>query len=160
MSLFRLRLDHAFLKSHIGSGAGTSRGIMGKLSEKQRETFGRIIAVSILLHVVLAGLIFVKLPQQLPTPEDNAVKVELVPPPEEKPPEPPPPPKQEEAKKPDPPKPPPKPPEPQKKQAIPVLKPAVELGQKDSGPKESTDGDATEDQAKSTEDKPADPPPT
>ncbi|MGO4437829.1 DUF930 domain-containing protein [Rhizobium sp. RAF56] len=133
---------------------------MGKLSEKQRETFGRIIAVSILLHVVLAGLIFVKLPQQLPTPEDNAVKVELVPPPEEKPPEPPPPPKQEEAKKPDPPKPPPKPPEPQKKQSIPSLKPAVEFGQKDSGPKISTDGDATEDQAKSTEDKPADPPPT
>lgn len=137
---------------------------MGKLFGEQRERFGRILAISILLHVLLAALFFLKMPYRMPTPEENPVQVELVPPPPEekppeaKPPEPPPPPKQEEAKKPDPPKPEPKPPEPEKQQPIPVLKPAVQFGEKDSGPKQSIDGAAAEEQAKADEDKPADPP--
>lgn len=138
---------------------------MGTDSEKRRGKFGWGFAVSILLHVVLAALIFLKLPYQMPTPEENAVQVDLVPPPEEKQPEPPkpqeppPPPKPEEAKKPDPPKPPPKPPEPEKKaQPIPVLKPAVEFGEKDSGPKQSADGAAAEEQATAAEEKPDDQP--
>lgn len=65
----------------------------------------------------------------------------------EPPPPPPPPPKQEEAKKQEPPPPPPtpeeKPAEEAKKQPLPVLRPVVEFGEKDAGPKKSLTGNAS-----------------
>jgi hypothetical protein len=127
-------------------------------TERRQIRWGLIASVAVHLAVVVLILLRFTAPVP-PPPEENAIKVDLVPPPEEKkPPEPPPPPKQVEAKKPDPPKPPPEPPEPEKKLPIPVLKPAVEFAAKDSGPKKSMDGDATEDQAQSTDEKPAEPP--
>ncbi|KQV64448.1 DUF930 domain-containing protein [Rhizobium sp. Root1220] len=56
---------------------------MAKILEKRWGVFGWGVAASVLLHLTVAGLFFLKLPEQQQKPEDEAVSVELVPPPEE-----------------------------------------------------------------------------
>ncbi len=135
---------------------------------KQRPEFRWGVAVSVLLHVPIVALLIFGLPKIEPKPpEDESVKVELVPPPEEKkpeekpkekPPEPKPP---EQAKKQPPPAPPPPPPPPpprpvENKQAeqakpaapMPSLNPVVEFGDRDSGPKKSPAGNSSQGEVK------------
>ena len=99
---------------------------------RERRISRLVILASLMLHViviVVAWLTF-GLPAPLPQ-EEEAISVELVPPPE-------------------PPKPPPPPPPPKsaQNQPLPVLQPVVQFGEKDSGPRESPEGNsATETQA-------------
>ncbi|KAA0700415.1 DUF930 domain-containing protein [Neorhizobium sp. P12A] len=60
---------------------------MENTPEKRRGKFGRIVAASIAVHLVVAALIFVRLPDQQTPEKEDAVNVDLVPPPEEKKPE-------------------------------------------------------------------------
>lgn len=186
---------------------------MQQNSKKRWNEVGWGVGASIFIHVAIAVLLFLKLPEWPPEPpKDEAVNVELVPPPEEKPPEKPPeekkaeapkppekppeekppeqpkppePPKQEEKPAPPPPPPPPpeqpkpeeKPPEAPKQeppkddqqaekpadqkgkpQSMPVLRPVFEFGDKDTGPKKSTDGDSSVASAKPAEQPPLDEP--
>ncbi|MFS8145699.1 DUF930 domain-containing protein [Rhizobium sp. BR 249] len=118
------------------------------------------VGVSLLLHVPLLALLIFGLPKIEPKPpEDESVKVELVPPPEEKKPEekkaeekpkekP-----QEQAKAAPPPPPPPpagnKPSEQARSAApMPSLRPVFEFGDRDSGPKKSTAGNSSQGDAK------------
>jgi hypothetical protein len=167
---FSARPDELYFRFGLHAPVANGRLTMEADKTERREIRWGLIT-SIALHVAVLVLILLKLSVPTPTPaEENSIQVSLVPPPEdkksyEKPPEPP---KQEQAKKEEPPpkppepakkeEPPPKPPEPVKKEPIPVLQKAVEFGQKDSGPKKSTDGDAAEEEAKKADDVPADQP--
>lgn len=149
-----MRLDAAGFKGHIAAVTDEV-----DLAETNHETAKRRpeirwgVAASVLLHVPIVALLIFGLPKIEPKPpEDETVKVELVPPPEEKKPEPkpeekPPEPKPpEEAKKATPPPPPPPPraaklpeapvaPRPQR-----VARPVFEFAEKDSAPEQSERG--------------------
>ena len=125
------------------------------------------LPASLVLHLLIAALLMFDLPLSFPQPqEEQAIKVELVPPP--KPPEkakvelpPPAKPEPPPSAKAEPP-PPPKAPEPEKPQAakvepppaikdtappepLPALRPVVQFGEKDAGPREDPKGDSAED---------------
>ncbi|QTU98482.1 DUF930 domain-containing protein [Rhizobium sp. NLR16a] len=162
-----LRLDAAGFKGHIAAVTDEV-----DLVETNHETAKRRpeirwgIGVSVLLHVPVVALLIFGLPKIEPKPpEDESVKVELVPPPEEQKPEekkveekpkeeekP-----QEQAKAELPPPPPPPPPPPaenrtaeQAKPATPMpsLKPVFEFGDRDSGPEISAAGNSSQGDAK------------
>lgn len=116
---------------------------IAEASPKPRYLTGGVVSVAV--HVAIIGALLVGLPESdPPQPKEEAVSVEIVPPPE-KPPQPPPQPKAEE---PPPPSPPPQQkPEPEKQAApmqTPVLRPAFQFGEKDSGPEKSPDGDGAD----------------
>ncbi|ANL35157.1 hypothetical protein AMC89_CH03121 [Rhizobium phaseoli] len=126
---------------------------------EQRPEIRWGVGASVLLHVPLIALLIFGLPKIEPKPpEDESVKVELVPPPEEKkpeekkpeekPPEPKPP---EQAKK----QPPPPPPAAAKKalaqakpMPMPTLRPVIEFGDKNSGPEKSLTGNFSQGEGK------------
>jgi len=101
----------------------------------------RALPASLALHLLVAALLMLGVPEWPPLPqEEEAISVELVPPP----PEPPPPPAQK------PPPPPAQAPQPAGNDAardapIPVLKPVFQFGEKDAGPRLSPDGNSAED---------------
>lgn len=103
------------------------------------------VVASVAVHIAVLGVLLIGLPESNPSqPKEETVSVEIVPPPE-KPPEPPPQPKAEEP--PPPPPPPQQKPEPEKQAApmqTPVLRPAFQFGEKDSGPEKALDGDGPE----------------
>ena len=132
------------------------------------------VIASVLVHVPIVALLIFGLPKIPPTPpEDESVKVELVPPPEEKKPEKKPkeeekPKEQAKAEPPPPPPPPPpaeKAPEQAKPMPMPALQTIAEYGDKNSGPQKSLTGNASQGEVKPAETAPphdaqADPPPT
>lgn len=154
---------------------------MEKTPSKRWGRLGGGLVVSILLHLVAFAVLFVEMPEPMSQPEpEESVAVEIVPPPEEKEPEPekteepePAPPKQEQAAAPPPPPPAPQPPPPEsvptpperpaeqppveeaanEEQAppMPVLRPVIQFGEKDAGPRQDTSGDAVEEAAKPAE---------
>ncbi len=154
---------------------------MEKTSAKRWGKLGGGLVVSILLHFLAFAVLFVEMPEPMSQPEpEESVAVEIVPPPEEKEPEPPEaqepglePPKQEQAAAPPPPPPAPQPPPPEsvptpperpaeqppvdeaagEEQAppMPVLRPVIQFGEKDAGPRQDTSGDAAEEAAKPAE---------
>ncbi|WP_183913859.1 DUF930 domain-containing protein [Rhizobium lentis] len=147
-------LDAAGFKGHIA--AVTEEDVEpaeAHEAAKQRPEIGWGVGASVLLHLPLIALLIFGLPKIEPKPpEDESVKVELVPPPEEKkpeekkpkekPPEPKPP---EEAKKePPPPPPPPKAAKPPEAPVAPrpqrVARPVFEFAEKDSAPEQSERG--------------------
>ncbi|MBX5000001.1 DUF930 domain-containing protein [Rhizobium lentis] len=157
-----MRLDAADFKGHI---AAVTDDV--DLAETTHETARRRpeirwgVAASVLLHVPIVALLIFGLPKmELKPPEDETVKVELVPPPEEKTPEPkpkekPPEPKPpEEAKKASPPPPPPPPPpakkpsEQAKWKPMPTLNPVTEFGSRNSGPDEFMAGNSSQGERK------------
>ncbi|NKM72416.1 DUF930 domain-containing protein [Rhizobium laguerreae] len=121
---------------------------------KQRPEIRWGVVASVAAHIPIVALLIFGLPKIEPKPpEDESVKVELVPPPEEKKPEPkpeekPPEPKPpEEAKKEPPPPPPPPPPKAAKLPEAPVApqpqrvaRPVFEFAEKDSAPEQSERG--------------------
>lgn len=119
-------------------------------SPKPGYPLGAVASVAI--HVVVLGVILIGLPHSdPPQPTEETVSVEIVPPPEpepEKPPEQPPAPKAEEPPPPPPPPPPPQdkpdPEKPETAMQTPVLRPAFQFGEKDSGPEKALDGDGAE----------------
>lgn len=140
--------------------------------------------MSILLHLVAFAVLFVEMPEPMSQTEpEESVAVEIVPPPEEKGPEPAkaeepePAPKQEQAAQEPPPPPPPESvPTPQERPveelpveeaaadqapSMPVLRPVIQFGEKDAGPREDTSGNAVEEAAKAAEEAPevSEPPP-
>lgn len=135
---------------------------MEKTSAKRWGKLGGAVAASVALHLAVLAVFLVKLPELLPQPQpEETVTVELVPPPEEKKPEEkakakePPPPEEakvEEAKAEEPPAPAEPPPPPSQGEGqpvpLPVLRPVFEFGEKDSGPKQDTSGDASQEAAK------------
>ncbi|MBX5230555.1 DUF930 domain-containing protein [Rhizobium sp. NLR9b] len=155
-----MRLDAAGFKGHIAAVTDEV-----DLAETTHETVKRRpeirwgIGVSVLLHVPIVALLIFGLPKIEPKPpEDESVKVELVPPPEEKkpeekkpkekPPEPKPP---QEAKKAPPPPPPPPPPankaaelQPEARKPLPAMRPVFEFGAKDTGPTKSSTGSSSQ----------------
>ncbi|MBY3594744.1 DUF930 domain-containing protein [Rhizobium bangladeshense] len=155
-----MRLDAAGFKGHI---APVTEEV--ELAETSHETVKRRpeirwgIGASVLLHVPVVALLIFGLPKIEPKPpEDESVKVELVPAPEEKKPEekqkeee-----KQQEQAKAEPPPPPPPPPPAENKAAeqakpaapMPTLKPVFEFGDRNSGPQKSAMGNASEGEAK------------
>ncbi|MBY4632636.1 DUF930 domain-containing protein [Rhizobium croatiense] len=156
-------LDAAGFKGHIA--AVTEEDVEpaeAHEAAKQRPELRWGVGASVLLHVPLIALLIFGLPKIEPKPpEDESVKVELVPPPEEKkpeekkseekPPEPKPP---EQAKK-QPPPPPPPPPPPAKKASeqakprpMPTLNPVTEFGGKNSGPDKFLAGNSSEGERK------------
>ncbi|MBX5238906.1 DUF930 domain-containing protein [Rhizobium sp. NLR22b] len=157
-----MRLDAAGFKGHIAAVTDEV-----DLAETTHETVKRRpeirwgIGVSVLLHVPIVALLIFGLPKIEPKPpEDESVKVELVPPPEEKkpeekkpkekPPEPKPP---QEAKKAPPPPPPPPPPakkavEPAKPKPMPTLNPVTEFGIRNSGPDKALAGNSSQGEKK------------
>ncbi|MBX4888478.1 DUF930 domain-containing protein [Rhizobium bangladeshense] len=157
-----MRLDAAGFKGHI---APVTEEV--ELAETSHETVKRRpeirwgIGASVLLHVPVVALLIFGLPKIEPKPpEDESVKVELVPPPEEKkpeekkpeekPPEPKPP---QEAKKAPPPPPPPPPPankavEQAKPKPMPTLNPVIEFGDRNSGPDEAPAGNSSQGEKK------------
>ncbi|MDF0696848.1 DUF930 domain-containing protein [Rhizobium sp. MC63] len=156
-------LDAAGFKGHIA--AVTEEDVEPEEAHeaaKQRPDIRWGVGASALLHVPLIALLIFGLPKIEPKPpEDESVKVELVPPPEEKkqeekqpeekPPEPKPP---EQAKKqPLPPPPPPPPPakkasEQAKSRPMPTLNPVTEFGGKNSGPDKFLAGNSSEGERK------------
>ncbi|MBB3356106.1 hypothetical protein FHT70_006081 [Rhizobium sp. BK049] len=157
-----LRLDAAGFKGHIAAVTDEV-----DLAETNHETAKRRpeirwgVAASVLLHVPIVALLIFGLPKmELKPPEDESVKVELVPLPEEKkpeekkaeekPPEPKPP---QEAKKEPPPPPPPPPParkavEQAKPKPMQTLKPVTEFGDRTSGPDKALAGNASQGEKK------------
>jgi len=135
---------------------------MEKTSAKRWGKLGGAVAASVALHLAVLAVFLVKLPELLPQPQpEETVTVELVPPPEEKKPEekakaeePPTPEeaKAEEAKAEEPPAPAEPPPPPSQGEGqpvpLPVLRPVFEFGEKDRGPKQDTNGDASQEAAK------------
>lgn len=132
--------------------ASTSVAMLDQVPE-QRQVFVWALAASVGLHLLMAAVLLFDLPS-LPQPqEEEAIKVDLVPPPEKAKAEPPP--------APEPPKPePPKPEKPQQakaetppppsketapRQPAPALRPVVQFGEKDAGPREALDGNGAED---------------
>ena len=127
----------------------TSVAMMDQVQDRRWAlTWG--FAASVLLHLLVAALLVFELPASLPQPqEEEAIKVDLVPPPPEKAkaepppaPEPPKPEKPEQAKAETPPAASKDtvPPEPS-----PALRPVVQFGEKDAGPREAVDGNSAED---------------
>jgi hypothetical protein len=57
---------------------------MAEILEKRWGVFGWGVFASVLLHVAVVSSFLVKLPEPIPTPEEETVSVEMVPPPEEK----------------------------------------------------------------------------
>lgn len=118
---------------------------MSDEAEKPRRGLWWGFPASVLLHVAIAALLLLKLPDMSHTPpKEEAVKVDIVPEKEApKPPEPPAPKPAEKAAEP-----PPKPQEeakleePPQKVPLPVLRPVFQFGQKDEGP-EKQDGSAS-----------------
>ncbi|MFD1747055.1 DUF930 domain-containing protein [Rhizobium helianthi] len=102
-------------------------------------------AASVVIHAVLLAAILIGLPLSDPPqpPKEETVSVDIVPPPE-KPPEP----KPEEPPPPPPPPPAEQKPEPEKAEApqmeTPVLRPAFQFGEKESGQTKTPDGDGAE----------------
>ncbi|MDK4725429.1 DUF930 domain-containing protein [Rhizobium phaseoli] len=156
-------LDAAGFKGHIA--AVTEEDVEPAEAHEAPEQRPEIrwgVGASVLLHVPLIALLIFGLPKIEPKPpEDESVKVELVPPPEEKkpeekkpekPPEPKPP---EQAKKQPPPPPPPPPPAENKPAAeakpaapMPTFNPVFEFGDTDSGPQKSATGNSSEGEKK------------
>ncbi|TLX14085.1 DUF930 domain-containing protein [Rhizobium sp. MHM7A] len=156
-----MRLDAAGFKGHI---AAVTEEV--ELAETNHETVKRRpeirwgIGASVLLHVPVVALLIFGLPKIEPKPpEDESVKVELVPPPEEKKPEEKKP--EEKPQEPTPPQevkkappPPPPPPSPQPKEAaelqpevrkpLPATRPVFEFGDEDTGPKKSSTGSSSQ----------------
>jgi type IV secretory pathway VirB10-like protein len=125
--------------------------MMRQMADRRWQDMRWGVVVSIAVHAVIAAILLVRLPLPDLTPlAEESVSVELVPPPEEKAPaEPAPEQEPTEAEKPPPPEEPP-PAEPQEEQAamepadrvpIPVLRPVLEFGDKDSGPSLSDTAD-------------------
>ncbi|MFI0845000.1 DUF930 domain-containing protein [Mesorhizobium sp. IMUNJ 23232] len=128
----------------------TSVAMLDQMPE-QRRVFVGALAASLGLHLLIAAPFLFDLPS-LPQPqEEEAIKVDLVPPPE-----PPEKPKAEPPPAPEPPKP-PKPEKPQQAKAepppapaketappAPALRPVVQFGEKDAGPRQASDGDSAE----------------
>lgn len=131
--------------------------MLRRIAEKRWRNLGVGTIVSIALHVLVVAVLLINLPplEMNPPAEEESITVDLVPPPEEKAPEPPPPEeKQAEQEKPEPPPPPPPPPEeakpeeqpqpeaqeeqtaevPPGKVPLPLLRPVLEFGDKDTGP--------------------------
>ncbi|MFB2604238.1 DUF930 domain-containing protein [Rhizobium phaseoli] len=159
-------LDAAGFKGHIA--AVTEEDVEPAEAHEAPEQRPEIrwgVGASVLLHVPLIAHLIFGLPKIEPKPpEDESVKVELVPPPEEKkpeekkpeekkpekPPEPKPP---EQAKK-QPPPPPPPPPPPAKKASeqakppMPTLNPVTAFGDKNSGPDKFLAGNSSEGERK------------
>lgn len=118
-----------------------------RLWERRWENLGWGAIVSIALHLMIAAVLFVRLPTlESVTPAEESISVELVPPPEEKAPVPPPEekPAQEEKAAETPPPPEEPKPEAQDEQSVdqlagkvplPVLRPVLEFGERDTGPK-------------------------
>ncbi|PDT38806.1 hypothetical protein CO671_04300 [Rhizobium sp. M10] len=145
-------LDAAGFKGHIA--AVTEEDVEpaeAHEAAKQRPELRWGVGASVLLHVPLIALLIFGLPKIEPKPpEDESVKVELVPPPEEKKPEPkpeekPPEPKPpEQAKKQPPPPPPPKAAKMPEARVAPrplrVARPVFEFAEKDSAPEQSERG--------------------
>lgn len=158
-----MRLDAAGFKGHIAAVTDEV-----DLAETTHETAKRRpeirwgIGASVLLHVPVVALLIFGLPKIEPKPpEDESVKVELVPPPEEKKPEekkaeekpqePKPP--QEAKKAPPPPPPPPPPPtkksvEQAKPKPMPTLNPVTEFGERNSGPDKALAGSSSQGEKK------------
>ncbi|WP_345774864.1 DUF930 domain-containing protein [Rhizobium sp. K102] len=119
---------------------------------KQRPEIGWGVGASVLLHVPLIALLIFGLPKIEPKPpEDESVKVELVPPPEaKKPEEKKPEEKPKEEQKPqqqakaEPPPPPPAPRSPPPPARVKGMTPVFEFGDKDSGPTKTANGNASE----------------
>lgn len=164
---------------------------MEKTSTKRWGKLGGGLVFSILLHLVAFAVLFVEMPEPMSKPEpEESVAVEIVPPPEvkepesAKPEEPEPAPDQAAQAPPPPPPPPPAPesvPTPQERPAeeppaeappseaavgeqapsMPVLRPVIQFGEKDAGPREDTSGNAIEEAAKAAEEAPeaSEPPP-
>ena len=138
--------------------------MMRQMAERRWQDMRWGVVVSIALHAVIAAILFVRLPlPDITPPVEESVSVELVPPPEEKAPEEPvPEEKPKEAEKPQEAtsEEPPPPPEPQGEQAamesadrvpIPVLRPVLEFGKKDTGPSLSNTADLARSQAAAAE---------
>lgn len=138
------------------------------------------IAGSLILHVLFALAMIVPISWPQAAPEETEVAVTLVPPPEpeaeEPPPEPEPEeppaeeeqPQEEQAAQPE--EPPPPPPEPEQQQAesveepppparvpLPRLRPVVQFGERDQGPREALDGSAAEETAEAEAETPEEP---
>lgn len=113
------------------------------------------VAGSVLLHVLFVVAMIVPIEWPQAAPEETEIAVTLVPPPEpeeqpsEEEPEPPPPedqpPPEEQAEAPPPP--PPPVPAPPARVPLPALRPVVQFGERDQGPREELDGSAAEDSA-------------
>jgi hypothetical protein len=96
---------------------------MEQVPEKRWGKFGWIVAASVAVHLIVAALLFARLPDQKTPEKEEAVNVDLVPPPEEKKPEEKapqkatePPPEKKAEKPPEPPPPPPPAPTPEKQE--------------------------------------------
>lgn len=116
----------------------------------RRGLFGWAWPVSLGVHSLIAALLIFGLPVSLSQPqEEQAIKVDLVPPPEEKAKvEPPPPAERPKSEKPPQAKiekPPPKGDAAARAHPIPVVRPVFKFGEKDAGPRVSTDGNSAED---------------
>jgi hypothetical protein len=100
-----------------------SRSMPIKMAAKRwddRWTWRLAIPASLVLHLLIAALLIFGLPESLPQPQDEeAISVELVPPPE--------------------------PSRNGKGEALPVLKPVFQFGEKDAGPQVSPDGNSAND---------------
>lgn len=113
--------------------------------------------LSVALHLIILVVFLMKLPGLPEVPqEEESVAVELVPPPEEEKPAEEPKQEEEQAAEPPPPPPPSLPPAEEKKveepaATIPAFEPAVQFGEKDSGPREDQHGDAEENAVKPIE---------
>ncbi|WP_064695959.1 DUF930 domain-containing protein [Rhizobium aegyptiacum] len=152
-----MRLDAAGFRGHI---AAVTDDV--DLAETTHETAKRRpeirwgIGASVLLHVPVVALLIFGLPKIEPKPpEDDSVKVELVPPPEEKKPEEKKPEKKppQEAKKAPPPPPPPPPPakkavEQAKPKPMPTFNPVTEFGDRNSGPDKALAGNSSQGEKK------------
>lgn len=144
-------------------------GPMDRTRRSNRWFFSGELAVSLLLHTLVAAALIGGVIRQFDKPHVDPINVELVAPPELKKPEPEekkPEEKQQETPEAEAPPPPPPPPSPQSEekpvepQPTPkVMQPVVEFGDTDSGPRKALDGTAAEDAVKSDqpEEKPADP---
>lgn len=153
---------------------------MEKTSARRWRKLGGGLVVSILLHLMIFAVLFIDMPEPTNQPEaEESVAVEIVPPPEEQEPEPPKaeeaqpeeqePSKAEQAEAPPPPpesvpapperpieQPPIEPPSQEASAAdqepsLPLLRPVFEFGERDSGPRQDTSGNAVEEAAKPAE---------
>ena len=116
----------------------------------QRRVSRWALPASLVLHSLIAALLVFGLPVSLFEPlKEEAIKVELVPPPPEKAEgEPPPPAEESKSAKPQEAKvetPPPASDDAARQGPSPVLKPVVQFGEKDAGPRESPEGESAED---------------
>lgn len=121
----------------------------------QRMVFGWALPASLVVHLLIAAILIFGLPTSLLSPDkEQAVAVELVPPPNpaektaaEPPPPPPEKPKAEKSPEPHVEGPSAAKNDPAQQAPVPTIRPVVEFGEKDEGPRQSIDGDSTEDEA-------------